>query len=140
MFDTSAYFTQLMASSVLAKRVGMATSVINIFPETFFRIRRSWLRDVAKHGEREGRILWLDDRENVGLRLRVVESGDRVQGTRPLSFQPEKFEEDQRATSFECVFSEFCIRTGYLVERAEEAKEKEKESKDCEAEELICMG
>lgn len=138
MFDTSAYFTQLMASSVLAKRVGMATSVVSIFPETFFRIRRSWLRDVAKHEEEEGRILWLDDRENIGLRFRVVERGDGVQGTRPLSFQPERFEEDQRATSFGCVFEEFCIRTGYLVERAEEARESV--CKDCEAEELICMG
>lgn len=124
-----------MASSVLAKRVGMITSVVSIFPEKFFRIRRSWLRDAANHGEAEGVILWLDDGENVGLRLRVVERGYEVQETQPLSFQHEKTGENEGATSFECVFEEVCIRTGYLAWRVEEAKEKENEVK-----ELVRMG
>lgn len=112
-----------MASSVLAKRVGAITSVINIFPETFFRIRQSWLREAAKQGEGEREVLWLDDRRNVGLRLRV-EKGV-MEETRSLTLQREG---DEGATSFECMFEEFCVRTGYLVERIEGAEERENEN------------
>lgn len=113
-----------MASSVLAKRVGAITSVINIFPETFFRIRRSWLWEAAKQGKGEKEVLWLDDRGNVGLRLRVVEKGV-MEEAQPPTLQREG---DEGVTSFECMFEEFCVRTGYLVGRIEAAEERESES------------
>lgn len=82
-------------------------------------------------------MLWLDDKENVGLRLRVVEKG-AMEESQSLAFRDEGVGEDERMTSFECVFEEFCVRTGYLVGRIERAKEGESESS--KVRELICMG
>lgn len=77
-------------------------------------------------------MLWLDDGKNVGLRLRVVERKVREQERMPLVFQSGETKEDERATSFECVFEEFCVRTGYLVGRFEGVVERESE--------VVCVG
>lgn len=82
-------------------------------------------------------MLWLDDRENVGLRLRVVEKG-AMEETQSIAFQDEGVRDDERTTSFECVFEEFCVRTGYLVGRIERVKERESESS--KVKELVFMG
>lgn len=97
--EAGEFFTQLCASSFLAK----VASVRPVFSETFFRVRRSWLLEGVKAAE--GRMVWLDERGNMGLRLKVW-GGEGVQ-------------DEEGEVGFRVAVEEVVVRSGYLVEVVE---------------------
>lgn len=118
-FDAGVYFTQLIASAVLAKRVDGTASVVGVCAETVFRMRRSWLREVVK----EGRVLWLGEGENFGLRLEVKEVHAGGQGRRRRMVWQREEEEGERETGFEVGVEEVVVRMGWLAGKVEEEEE-----------------
>ncbi|KAH0604428.1 uncharacterized protein H6S33_006805 [Morchella sextelata] len=98
VLEAGEFFTQLCASSFLAK----VASVRPVFSETFFRVRRSWLLEGVKCAE--GRMVWLDERGNLGLRLKV--EGEAAAG-------------EEEEVQFGVVVEEVVVRSGYLVEVVE---------------------
>ncbi|CUS14804.1 unnamed protein product [Tuber aestivum] len=119
-FDASEYFTQLCASSVLVKsspRGSTFTRAVQISEkESFFRIRRSWLR-AASRATGGAEVFWLDELRNVGLRMKVAESRFA-----PME-EGEEDEEDESATVFIVRYEELVVRTGHLVDLAERVGE-----------------
>lgn len=82
--------------------------------ESFFRIRRPWLR-TASRAPGGAEVFWLDELRNVGLRMKVAESG--------FGFM-EEGEEDESATVFLVRYEELVVRTGHLVDLFERMEEK----------------
>lgn len=68
-------------------------------------------------------MLWLDDAENVGLRLRATEREVRVQPPRVLAWGREDEGVDEGAASFVVEYEELVVRTGHLVDVVEKAWE-----------------
>ncbi|KAI5838682.1 hypothetical protein DFP73DRAFT_635195 [Morchella snyderi] len=108
VLEPGEFFTQLCASSFLAKGAGCgAASVRPVFSEAFFRVRRAWLREGAKCAE--GRMVWLDERGNLGLRLRVEAEAGEGEGEG----------DGEGEVRFGVVVEEVVVRSGYLVEVVE---------------------
>ncbi|RPA92959.1 hypothetical protein L873DRAFT_1816716 [Choiromyces venosus 120613-1] len=124
-FDASEYFTQLCASSSIFGKLSPPqesssstpahrTAVQILEKESFFRIRRSWLRSVFRRSPRASDVFWLDDSQNVGIKMLVVESG----------FGHMEIEDDDEGpTVFMVRYEELVVRTGYLVDLLEKVGE-----------------
>ncbi|CAZ79843.1 unnamed protein product [Tuber melanosporum] len=112
-FDASEYFTQVYVSSILVKSSPQGSTLTRgvqiLGKESFFRIRRSWLC-AASRAPGGTEVFWLDELRNVGLRMKVAESG--------FGFMEEGEEvgEVECATVFLVRYEELVIRTGHLVD------------------------
>lgn len=120
------YFAQLCANAVLVKLgqlQGLFTSMIRVFDDTFFWLRRPGLRGAAM--SKNARVVWLDDARNAGLKIRVTERERRAWV--PL-FGHDHEEDEERPVSYLVEYEEVLVRTAYLVGVLE--AEEERSAKD----------
>ncbi|KAG0640861.1 hypothetical protein HOY80DRAFT_884078 [Tuber brumale] len=119
-FDASEYFTQVYVSSVLVKSTPQGSALTRgvqiLGKESFFRIRRSWLCAASRAPGGTG-VFWLDELRNVGLRMKVAESGFGFME------EVEEVEEAECATVFLVGYEELVVRTGHLVDLFERMEE-----------------
>ncbi|KZF25380.1 hypothetical protein L228DRAFT_236484 [Xylona heveae TC161] len=124
--DADEYFTQLCTKTLLVK-AGQPSSIFLNFVEvtdSVVRLRRDWLaKQAALTAEEEKRksrkkaderILWIDRKKHVGIRLKVQESTERSQPL--LGHQDEEI-----PVTYTIEFEELLVRTAHLSVMLEQA-------------------
>lgn len=118
--DPAVTFVQLIANAQLLKLVpegegGLYSNLLPVASERLFRLRRKELKSAAR--SKQGRQIWLDEKKNCGIRVKVTEKDKR-----PWVASAEE-SEDERPESWLVEYEEVLIRTGTLLLTLEEKKE-----------------
>lgn len=112
--DETEYFTQLCANSVLVKmctKQGLFTSLVRVFEDTSFRLRRNDLRNSAR--TKVPWTVWLDGHHNVGVKMRIQERARQVDWVPMMANDSD--EDEDSPVSYVVEYEEVLVRTEYLV-------------------------
>jgi hypothetical protein len=114
VIDEGQGFVQLCANNILVKFCpsgSLYSALARVSDETAFRLRRRELNRQESH------VLWLDDRKNVGLRVRPT-----VTLRRPWVDAPGAREEDggEGPCEYDVTYEEVLVRSTYLLSVLEE--------------------